>query len=234
MQSTPRVGIPTSKNNEWISKRSTVTINNVKYNVQKLTTQPISSESSLTTSDSKTVKFSNSWAAGITNALKVIVGAAVGAISTGASYIATVYDVLTELVSGIKKTTKITTPHIVYSWAATSTAVFTFVRKDSQNDSHQWFAQVSTKTATSYKFPKFNYTNSNGSSKLTPSIVQGKRSFTSTPKGYGNEEDAVKHYLGGASGAQRRQVGTITISGPESKSVQSFSAPSANFIAHVN
>lgn len=143
---------------------------------------------------------------------------------------------LSAFVSGLNQSTEIRAPHIVYSWASTTTAVFTFVRRSDQSDGFQWLAQVSSRAQTSVgmQFPSFDRRQIGGQWVAHPRVVQAERSFTSTPVGFDNVTDAVRHFRSGVSGAQFRQVASIRLSGPNAVAVQTVQLSPPRFMAHVN
>ncbi|MCL1948248.1 MAG: hypothetical protein FWF59_00715 [Turicibacter sp.] len=232
----PRVAIPTSRNNTWISARTTVTVGGTRYNVQRLTVQPTATASNLSQSGSRTVAMSNNWRAGTGNMLNVVAGAVVGSLSNGLGLVLTANDAISAFISGVNASTEIRTPHIVYSWSSTTTAVFTFVRRDDQNDNHQWLSQVSSRTQTvvGFQFPIFNRRQSaNGAVTLVPAVVQDSRTITSTPTGHNNVTDAVNNFIHGRS-TQLRQVSSKRITGFESREVQNISLNPPTLMGHVN
>lgn len=218
-----RVATPSSNKNSWMSYRSTVTYNGKSYNVQRLIAQPKSTSSPLATSASRIVSFKNNWKAGASNLFQSVAQSSIGAIP-GASLAVSVYDAVKSAVSGISTTTTVTIPNVTYSWSSTETVVFTYIRLTSQTDDYQWLSLVSTKTVTEvgWQIPKFNYVNSSGKVTLTPNVIQGKRTITCTPSGYDNNNIALNQYVNGFSGPTFRAVSSITISGPESKAVQTI------------
>lgn len=141
-----------------------------------------------------------------------------------------VYDTISGFVSGISKTTEISSAEIVYSYAHITTASFKYVKIKGQSDDYQNLTYISTKgtTAVGYQYPTFTY--SGGSVK--PNVIQGNRTITSTPSGYNSNVNAVKAYSDPYA-ARRSYVGSVKITGLESKSVSSIYPVCPEFPAHI-
>lgn len=226
-----RVSTPTSQHNTWASYRSTYTTGGITYNVQRLIAQPSTSNSPLTNIGTRTITFSRNWIAGVNNAIYSLGQSAVGMIP-GSTVALTFYDAVKSFISGISTTTEVSVPHIAYSWSNVTTAVFTYVRQNSQGDESQWLSMISTKTHTvvAYNIPTFNYRTINGSWGLSPQIIQGNRNIYCTPSGYDSISMAVEAYRSSGS-LVRNAVSNIQISGPESQSIQTIWPCYPNFPA---
>jgi len=222
IQIASRVSTPSSNRNTWMSYRtSSYLYGGKKYNIQRLIAQPKQSSSALCNSGSRMVTFSTNWSAGIANVIKSSILSAVGLIQ-GSTFALAFYDAVSSFLSGISRTTEVKVPHINYSWSSTTTAVFTYIRLESQTDNYQWLSLISTKTQTvvGYTIPTFNYKSSNGYWYLTPKLVQGNRTIYGTPNGYDSYVEAIFAYNSIGGGPRHRAISSITISGPESKTVQ--------------
>lgn len=84
----PRVPVPNSVNNQWVSTRQTVHMNGVSHNVQRLTAtpRPGAVRSNLRSSGSRVVALHNSVWRASGNALLAVASGAVGGISTGPAW----------------------------------------------------------------------------------------------------------------------------------------------------
>lgn len=225
----PYVSTPVSGNVTWLSSRTDYTYGGVKYEIQTLTAQPNQNSSNLKNSGSRAVASTYKWSAGIMNALSVI-GSTVAGEIPGASLALTVYDTASGFVSGISKTTEISSAEIVYSYAHTTTASFKYVKVKGKSDDSQSLTYISTKgtTAVGYQYPTFTY--SGGSAK--PNVIQGNRTINSTPTGYNSNLNAVKAYTDPYA-ARRAYVGSVKITGLESKSVSTIYPVCPEFPAHI-
>ena len=163
------------------------------------------------------------------NVFTVVASALVGKISDE-SLALTVYDSVKGFVSGISKTTEISSAEIVYSYAHTTTASFKYVKIKGQSDDYQNLTYISTKgtTAVGYQYPTFTY--SGGSVK--PNVIQGNRTITSTPNGYNSNANAVKAYSD-LYAAQFSYLESVKITGLESKSVSLIYPVCPRFPAHI-
>lgn len=217
-----RVPKPSSQYNTWVSYRSTYTTGGVTYNVQRLIAQPASSSSPLANLGTRTIAFSTNWAAGVANVVASLGQSAAGKIP-GSTVVLTFYNAISSFISGVSTTTEVSVPHIAYSWSNVTTAVFTYVRQDSQGDESQWLSMISTKTHTvvAYNIPTFNYKLSSGGWALSPQVIQGSSSIYCTPSGYDSISAAVNAYRSSGS-LVRNAVSNIQISGPESQSIQTI------------
>ncbi|WP_143482950.1 hypothetical protein [Pseudoflavonifractor sp. An85] len=226
---TPYVSTPVSSNVTWFSSRRDYTYGGVIYEVQTLTAQPNQNNSQLKTSGSRAIASSYKWKAGAMNALSVVGSALVGEIP-GASLYLTVFETVSGFVSGISKTTEISSAEIVYSYAHTTTASFKYVKVKGQSDDYQSLTYISTMgtTAVGYQYPTFRY--SGGS--VQPNIIQGQRTINSIPTGYNSNANAVKAYLDPYA-PTRAFVGRIKITGLESKSISTISPACPQFPSQV-
>lgn len=226
---TPYVSTPVSSNVTWLSSRTDYTYGGVTYEIQTLTAQPNQNNSNLKDSGSRAIASSYKWSAGMMNALSVVGSSLAGEIP-GASLVLSVYDTVSGFVSGISKTTEISAAEIVYSYAHTTTASFKYVKVKGQSDDYQSLTYISTKgtTAVGYQYPTFTY--SGGSAK--PNVIQGNRTINSTPSGYNSNLNAVKAYTDPYA-AKRAYVGSVKITGLESKSVSTISPVCPEFPAHI-
>lgn len=227
--STPYVSTPSSKNVTWLSSRTDYTYGGVTYEIQTLTAQPNQNDSNLKDSGSKAIASSYKWKAGIMNAISVVGSSLAGEIP-GASLVLSVYDSVSGFVSGISKTTEISSAEIVYSYAHTTTVSFKYVKVKGQSDDKQSLTYISTKgtTAVGYQYPTFSY--SGGAAK--PNVIQGNRTINSTPSGYNSNLNAVKAYTDPYA-VRRAYVGSVKITGIESKSVSTIYPVCPEFPAHI-
>ena len=218
------VATPASSSVQWVSTRVNYVYGGQAYEIQTLIAQPKNNSSILSQMGSRSLSSTYQWLAGVMNALQVVGSAAVGAAVEkipGSSIALTVYDTVSAFISGISKTTDISSASIVYSYSHKTTASFKFVKKKGQSDNSQFLSYVSTNgvTAVGYQYPTLTY---NGFSK--PNIVQGQRTVSSTPNGYNSNANAAKAYA--TTGRMDRLcVSSVTITGIESKSVSKISTP---------
>ncbi|ABP66344.1 hypothetical protein Csac_0725 [Caldicellulosiruptor saccharolyticus DSM 8903] len=228
------VSVPTSNKNTWMSYRTSNYYYKGKYyNIQRLIAQPKSDDSPLMNIGSRIVTYNYNWQAGVYNVIESLAWSAVGTIP-GASIFVNLYDAISSFISGISKTTEVNVPNIAYSWASITTAVFTYVRLESESDNRQVLSYISTKTNTviGYQIPKLSYKNKNGVWVAAPDVIQGKRTIDIIPSGYDSISGAVEAYCGGYSVPQRATVDGIRISGPESKVVQTIYPCNPQFPLH--
>lgn len=229
----PNVSTPSSSVNTWVSYRTTVTSGGVSYNIQRLVAQPKNASSPLVEDASRIVRYSKNYKAGVANVLETLAESSIGSIPKASKYV-TFYSALKAFASGISTTTEVQAPEVTYTWAGTTTAVFTYVRKTSQTDDYQWLSLISTKNymEVGYSMSKFSYKLSNGSWQLVPSVVQDVNVIDSTPTGYDDNSVALAAYNSVSGGPVHRAVSYVQISGPESTSVQKVSICYPNFPAH--
>ena len=234
---TPRVEVPNSPVNTWASYRSTYTSNGVTYNIQKLIAQPTSPDSPLAEANSRIVTFSRNWEAGAVNVISTVAEVGLGILVEdlpGASFALTLFDAIESFVTGISTTTEVDVPHITYSWSNVTTASFMYVRKSNQTDDFQWLSLICTKTATEvgYQLPQFGYVNSNGTSVLTPEVIQGNRTIYNTPNSYNSNSLAVTAYNTVSGGPLQRCIGSVDITAPEGKRVEEIHPCYPSFPLH--
>lgn len=163
------------------------------------------------------------------NAVSVLGSALVGEIP-GASYVITVYDTVSGFISGISKTTEISSAEIVYSYSHVTTASFIYVKRKGQSDDYQKLTYISTSgaTAVGYQYPAFTYTGG----KVEPNVIQGNCKINSVPTGYNSMYNAVEAYKN--INAQTRAYNTsVKITGLESKTVSYIYPVCPEFPVHI-
>ena len=232
----PNVSTPSSGVNSWSSYRTTYTSGGVTYNIQKLTAQPKSDSSPLRDTGGRIVEHSKSWTAGAGKVFAVVGETIVGAATQeipGSSFYLTFYNAANAFISGMSTTTEVKAPEINYTWSGTTTAVFTYVRLNSQSDDYQWLSLISTKnkTVVGYDIPTFTY-KSGSSWLMEPDVVQGKNTIESIPTGYDSNAVAIAAYTSVSGGPVHRAVSRVRISGPETNTVQNISVCYPQFPAH--
>lgn len=218
--STYSVEIPDSDINSWASYRTTnYYYDGVYYNIQRLIAQPLVEESPLWDEGAKTVNYSLNWKAGVTTFFKKVV-------SAGASDVApittTVYDVLSSIWSSLKTTSDIDPSDVYYRWENSTSAVFSYVRLQSQTDYDQELVLIATSCQTSVAYVvDIDSWSQNGDGTLSPVPAQiaGTKMLTSSPTGYNSVARACYAYETWAGGPLSDRITSITISGPESKAV---------------
>lgn len=215
------VVIPDSDINQWLSYRtSNYLYNGTYYNIQRLIAQPlVEEESPLWDEGSKTVNYSVNWEAGATTFLKKVV-------SAGASYVApitsTVYDVLSSVWSSLRTTSYIDPTDVYYRWENSTSAVFSYVRLESQTDYDQDLVLIATKCQTSvaYVVDIDSWSqNGDGTSSPIPAQIAGTKMLYSTPTNYNSISRACYAYNNWSGGPVSDRITSISISGPESKAV---------------
>ncbi|MCX7843000.1 MAG: hypothetical protein N2489_08000 [Clostridia bacterium] len=218
------VATPTSNVNTWASYRYSNQLYNGKYyNVQKLVAQPISSNSGLWENGERQVSFSVNWKAGVTNLITSLAWSGAGSI---ASVPVTVYDALSSVWDGLKTVSDVDPSDVTYKWQTQTTAVFAYVRLESQSDNYQWLSHISTKCITSVGYLAAIESwrqNGSGTWVLYPCIKSSSKYLYHTPKDYNSTTKALWAYnnvIGGT--AYHDAISDITISGPESKTVQTI------------
>ena len=229
-----KVSLPTSNKNTWMSYRTSNYYYKGKYyNIQRLIAQPKSNDSPLINVWSKIVTYNYNWQAGVYNVIESLAWSAIETIP-GASIFVNLYDAISSFISGISRTTEVNIPNIAYSWSSVTTAIFTYVRLESESDNKQILTFISTKTDTviGYQMPKLYYKNNNGVWVLAPSVIQGKRTINAVPSGFDSINGAIEAYFGGYPIPQRATVDGIRISGPESKVVHTIYPYKPQFPLH--
>lgn len=219
----PNVSVPDSNVNTWASYRTTnYNYNGQYYNIQKLIAQPTSENSGLWEEGSRTVNFSVNWKAGVTNLIESLAWTAAGTI---ASIPVSVYDALSSVWDGLKTTSDIDPSDVIYSWETQTTAVFAYVRLQSQTDDYQYLSHISTKCVTevAYIVDVDSWRqNGTGAWVVYPNLESGTRYLYHTPSYYSSTSEAVNAYLNAIGGPWHAAISEIKISGPESKTVQSI------------
>ncbi|MFE7062001.1 hypothetical protein ACFVAD_07600 [Sutcliffiella sp. NPDC057660] len=224
------IAVPVQSNVSWSTYRSTVYHSTGTYNVQRLVAQPNSKSSNLKSSGFRYISSTYNWKAGSMNALKTVASSVAGEIP-GASLALTVYDTVSGFASGISRETTVTDAEISYTWSQATTAVFSYVRRDSQSDSYQELTYISTKVAASigYQYPTLVY--SGGS--VSPNVVQGKRNLNLVPPGYDSGHNAVNAYVN-VYAPRRSTIDRITLTGLETKAISNIYPVSPMFPAQIN
>lgn len=220
----PYVIKPDSNVNTWASYRySNQYYNGKYYNVQKLIAQPISESSGLWEEGQRTVNFSVNWKAGVTNLITSLAWTAAGSI---ASVPVSVYDALSSVWTGLKTTSDIDPSDVTYRWETQTTASFAYVRLESETDDYQWLSHISTKCVTevAYIVDVDSWRqNGTGTWVVYPDLEAGTRYLYHTPAYYNSTTQALWAYNNVTGGmAYHDAVSDITISGPESKTVQTI------------
>lgn len=223
---------PSSNVNTWASYRYYNQCYNGKYyNVQKLIAQPISEDSGLWEEGQRIVNFSLNWKAGVTNLISSIALSAAGSI---ASIPITVYDALASAWSGLKTVSDIDPSNVTYRWETQTTAVFAYVRLEGQSDNYQYLSHISTKCVTEVAYivdvDRWRQ-NGTGAWVVYPSMETGTRYLYHTPTYYNSTSAALWAY-NNVSGTYHDAISQITISGPESKTVQTIYPCYPQFPAH--
>lgn len=224
-----RVTVPVASNVNWYSTSFDYPYNGTTYTVQTLIAQANEKSSNLKESGSRAIASTYKWQAGFMNALTAFGSGLLGEIP-GSSIYLTVYDTVSGAVSGISKTTEISSAEIVYSWSHVTTASFKYVKVKGQTDDYQSLTYISTKgvTAIGYQYPTFTY--SGGTVK--PNVIQGSRTINSTPIGYDSNLNAVKAYTD-VYAPTRAYNDTVKITGLESKTVSNIYPVCPQFPLHI-
>ncbi len=226
----PYVLAPDASNVDWASMRKTYIKNGVTYEVQTLIAQPNSKSSNLKKSGSKALSSTYRWQVGGMNAISVLVSGLGGIkLSTGASLAVTAYDTVKAALTGISKTTEISSADIIYSYAHTTTATFKYVKVNGQSDNAQSMTYVSTMgtTVVGYQYPTFVYSGGN----VAPTVIQGSRTIESIPVGYDSNDYAIEAYLNGPT--RKACISSVKITGIETKAVATISPVVPEFPAHI-
>ncbi len=231
---TRRVVVPASGKNTWATYRYANQYYQGKYyNVQKLIAQPLTNDSPLFSRGDKTVYYNMNWKAGTTNFLSSvalsILGASTGRITSAAI---SVYDALSSVWEGLKPTSDIDPTDVYYKWETQTTAVFSYVRLENQSDEYQYLSHISTKciTQVGYMLSVDSWRqNGTGAWVKYPNIEHDDRTLYHTPSNYNNTTRALWAYNNVTGGPCQDAVYQITISGPESKTVQTISPCCPNF-----
>jgi hypothetical protein len=216
------VNPPSSAYNTWMLQRvSNWYYNGQYYNIQKLVAQPTSENSKLWTEGGRAVNYSIDWKAGVTNFIQSVASTLAGE-SVYAPAI-TVYDALSSVWSGLSPVSEIKPSKVTYTYETQTTAAFQYVRLEKESDSYQRLSHISTKCKTSlgYLVDVDSWRqNSSGTWIPDPDIRSGSRTIYNTPNLYNDSGKAVYSYS--VVRALNDSVSSITISGPESKTVQNI------------
>lgn len=215
---TPYVSTPPSTNVTWFSGRINYTYMGTTYEIQTLTAQPNEHDSSLKKSGFRTLSSTYKWKVGFMNLVSVLVSS-IPVENKKVALAMTVYEGLSGFVSGVSKTTEISSAEIVYSYAHTTTATFKYVKVKGQSDDYQVLSYISTKgkTTVGYQYPEFIY--SSGS--VEPNVVQGNRIIDSVPDGYNSNIGAIKAYSD-PNAPRNAYLLSVEITGIEWKNVSSI------------
>lgn len=181
---TPNIPVPSQTNISWSDYRTNIIYGGTVYEVQVVTAQPNTLNSNLKNAGSAIVQKSGSWTAGVTNAVYAAGRSSAGLVSPQVGVALSVYDTVKAAISGFSPSTVVTGANVAYSWSHVNTVQFRWVKKAGQSDDLQQWSYVSTKgqTAIGWQYASFAY--AGGSAK--PYVIQGSRTFTSTPACYTN------------------------------------------------
>lgn len=221
----PRVSVPESSYNTWTLRTSTLTVDGVSYNVQKLIAQPASSSSPLTNVGTRTINYDTNWKAGAVNVLKSVatslVGGAAGTVP-GANVAVSFLDAVAAYVTGISSTTEVDVPHIAYTWSNVTTASFTYVRLSSQSDYYQWLSLICTKANAEVRYTIPSFCKANGTI-IYPKTISDTRDIHAMNTDYNSSDLAVSIYKSNASAPYQSCIDKIKLTAPGSKSIQTVS-----------
>lgn len=213
---------PTSKVNSWSTYReSNKYYQGQYYNIQRLIAQPTSEDSGLWEEGARSVNYSVNWTGGVTNFLSSVAWTAVGSVYT---IPVTVYDCLSSVWDGLKPVTEIDPAKVQYQWETQTTAVFNYVRLENHSDDYQKLSHISTKCITAVAYiADVDYWKPNGTGEWIayPFLVADSRNLYHTAKYYCDNSRALWAYKNSATPVQDC-IDHITISGPESKTIQNI------------
>ena len=134
----------------------------------------------------------------------------------------TVYDALESAWEGLRTVSDIRPSDVTYQWETQTTACFSYVRLESQSDDYQFLSHISTKCETEVGYivdvDKWRQ-NGTGEWIVYPDLKTGTKYLYHTPNYYANTTRALWAYVNSGS-TYHDAVEDITISGPESKTVQ--------------
>lgn len=229
----PYVVTPSSTKNTWTSTRTTYVTGGVSYNLQNLVATPKNSTSPLRKTGTTVKAFSGSWQAAAGNVIQTTVLAGVGLISNTLTWLVTIYDVCSGIVTGFSKTTEVRSPNITYTYDLNTTAMFTYVRLTTQSDDYQKLCQISTKISgsISHQLVGADYKDSSGAWKSIPTRPQKFKDGGATPSGYDSSADAVK-YFNGSAATFTRAISSVPIKGPGGATGITISPIYPSFPAH--
>jgi len=227
---TPQIVVPSQSNISWSSYRDTVTRQNVTYEVQHLVAQPNGLSSNLKGNGNTTVKSSYGWQAGSMDFLKSAGKTATGKIIPGASNILSVYNALAAFSSGLQPTSTITNLTANYTWNHTTMVSFEYVKPVGQTDDSQILTYVSSSVTTWVNWAAPSYTINSGAA--SASGASGTKYIYTTPDGFDNTYNAAWAYAD-VNAPKHDRVGSVTISGPESKIVVDIYPLSPSFPAQI-
>lgn len=218
---TPFANVPTSSKVTFNSYRTTVTSGSVKYNIQRIVATPKANVASkLNIEGSKTQLYNKDFKAGTANAVKSVAWAVVGSSNPVATVLVTIKDAFTGFISGITTSYIVHVNSTQYTWTLGMNAVFTFVRKDSDNDTHQVLSLISTKIASGkigWQYPTSSYKKTATSDPIVVrDIVQGKKDITVTPANYDSNTKAISQFKVNLN-PYYAEVKEIVLTGPDGK-----------------
>jgi hypothetical protein len=227
---TPQIAVPSQSNISWSSYRDTVTRQGVTYEVQHLVAQPNGLSSNLAGNGNTTIKSSYGWQAGAMNFLLSAGKTATGKIIPGASNVLSVYNALSAFSSGLQSTSTITNLTANYTWNHTTMVSFEYVKQVGQADDSQILTYVSSSVTTWVNWAVPSFTINSGTA--SASGASGSKYIYSTPDGFDNTYNAAWAYAD-VNAPKNDKVGTVTISGPESKAVVNIYPLSPSFPPQV-
>lgn len=211
---------PSSSKNTWATYRfANQYYDGEYYNVQNLVAQPLTESSALWNEGQKQIYYSINWQAGATSFIKSI--ASVGA-SQLAPVTSTVYDVLSSTLQGLQPTSVVDPADVIYRWENRTTAVFSYVRLESESDNRQQLVYINSRCTTeiAYIADIDSWKVSSSSSLIpVPDLITGERTINSVPNYFNSVYYACVAYNNWVAGPVANQVTSINISGPESKSI---------------
>lgn len=143
-------------------------------------------------------------------------------ISTKYPKTVTFYDAFSAGWDGLKTTSKVRAHDVYYRWENSTSAVFFYVRLESETDDYQNLAFVTTKCNTA-----FSYTadidewsqNADGSWGPAPSLDSGSGEFETKPGKYNNVYYAVEAHVTNPLELSSDVVSSIEFKGPEDKTI---------------
>ncbi len=233
-----RVTPPSQSNVTWVERRiSNYSYNGKRYNIQKLTAIPNDKDSNLKIVGTRTLLYNTPWNVAAQNLIEVAVTNAAGLIP-GTTLPLIAYDALSAIITGISRTSEVSSPHISYSWSMTELVVFAYVRLESQTDDYQWLSHISSTTETRVVSvaPGFKYRINSGTGAWEPSpkIDIWEKTFLAMPEYYDSTAAALYAYENTIGGlAAHDCVERIVISGPLDKVAQTISPVYPQFPGHI-
>lgn len=212
----PMIAVPTQSNIVWSSYRDTMVVSGVNYEVQHLIAEPNGQSSNLRTSGVTAVNSSGGLQAGTLAMIGSGSTSVAGAIP-GVGTVLSVYDALKSFYGGLQRTSTISDIQVSYTYSATTTVTFLYVKKVGQSDDSQILSYICNLETASVTWVVPSFT-SDVTGAVHPVNTTGTNYLSAVGAGYDVSLNAINAYISPYA-PKTGFITTFRISGPESKTV---------------